>query len=199
MTQNKKNTILWISLILNILFIFIIAIWIYKIKIKFIPNKNTNYKNTTFISDLYGTTTLENGKSISKDTELGESGIVETGILEGEKLNVKADIDEDGKQDDLFFIFQNGGGSGTFIYLLAKLSSNEKNKLVQAYLIGDRISPQGISINKDGNIQVAFLDRLDEEPFSEEPTLLKRIILKFNKNTYTFEKVDAPKDEVNIY
>ena len=203
MSQSNKNILLWISLFTNVLFIIIIISLIYNSKPKetenYVLNGNIDYKNTTFVSDLYGTTTLKDGKSIHKDAKLGESATVEIAIIPGAKLNIISDIDGDGVKDNLFLVSQNGGGSGTFVSLVAQLAISNKGKYINAYPIGDRISPQSISINKDGNIEVAYLARVDNEPMSTEPTLLKRIILRFNKASYSFERTDAPKGEMSIY
>ena len=81
------------------------------------------------------------------------------------------DINADGKEDAIFFLARYGGGSGTFIYLAAFVSGPVTYRGSEAIFIGDRVSPQSISINKT-TVTVKYLDREADEPLAAEPTVL---------------------------
>ena len=186
-----NNTTLTISLLLNVLLIIVLASVIsfnYMKKEGYIDTSNNNnnfalknidINNATFITD-YGTTTLKDGKSIVNS---GPS-IVSTDIIP--KISIDTDLDKDGVNDTLFFVRQDGGGTGKFLYLVAVLSSQTNNNYVNGYGIGDRVIPEGIIINKDGNIVVSYLDRKDDEPFSSIPSIKKNKTFSFEKDKRQF-------------
>ena len=80
------------------------------------------------------------------------------------------DINADGKEDAVFFLARYGGGSGTFIYLAAFVSGPVTYRGSEATFIGDRVSPQSISINNT-TVTVKYLDRAADEPLAAEPTI----------------------------
>jgi len=80
------------------------------------------------------------------------------------------DINLDTKEDTVLFLARYGAGSGTFIYVAAFVSGPVNYKGSDALYIGDRISPQSISIDK-GVITVKYLDRESDEPMAAEPTV----------------------------
>lgn len=131
-----------------------------------------NSAGTTFQIDPSGGTftfdgervTLSNGRKEGKD----EAGFYsETRILENGAFG---DVNADGKEDAVLFIARSGGGSGTFIYVAGFISSPTGHRGTEGIFIGDRISPQSISINQ-GIITARFLDRGADEPYSTEPTI----------------------------
>jgi hypothetical protein len=65
---------------------------------------------------------------------------------------------------------QDGGGSGTFYYVVAALRTGTGFKGTNTVLLGDRISPQSISI-QNGVVTVRYLDRKPDEPMSAQPTV----------------------------
>src|SRR3989344_7159747 len=94
--------------------------------------------------------------------------------LEGEVtiLEEKAygDINGDQKPDTAVLLAESGGGSGVFIYAAAYVSGPVNYKGSNAVFLGDRISPQKISITS-GVITISYLDRKPDEPFAAEPTV----------------------------
>ncbi|MDO8569559.1 MAG: hypothetical protein Q7R89_02160 [bacterium] len=104
-----------------------------------------------------------NEKSITPGNALVEETVLMDKFAYG-------DINADGKEDTVLFLARYGGGSGTFIYLGAYVSGPVTYRGSRAILIGDRIVPQSISINK-GIITIKYLDRKEDEPFSAEPTV----------------------------
>lgn len=134
---------------------------------------NTNTANTqfqpnpesaTFLFD-DGPITLSNGKSSKKDSETGLSD--EVSLLD-EKAS--GDLNSDGKTDSAVLLARSSGGSGTFIYLAAYVSGPVSYKGSNAVFIGDRISPESVSI-QNGIITLHYLDRGENEPMAAEPTV----------------------------
>lgn len=80
------------------------------------------------------------------------------------------DINKDNKEDAAVILIQSGAGSGTFFYIAGYVSNPVTYKGTNAIFLGDRISPQSVSI-KGGIITVTYLDRKPDEPFDAEPTI----------------------------
>ncbi|MBX4198725.1 hypothetical protein KW800_00365 [Candidatus Parcubacteria bacterium] len=122
--------------------------------------------NATFIFE-DGPVTLKNGVGFSSSG--GDAFVqTETGLAD---KTVYGDINDDSKNDAVVILTQDGFGSGFFIYVAAYVSGNVSYKGSNAVFIGDRISPQSISIDSKGLIKVKYLDRKPEEPFAAEPTV----------------------------
>jgi hypothetical protein len=85
----------------------------------------------------------------------------------------KGDLNGDGKDDVVFLLTNNPGGSGTFFYAVAALSSANSYVGSNAILLGDRISPQSTEIRSDGVIVVNYADRGPNEPMAASPTIGK--------------------------
>jgi len=114
-----------------------------------------------------GPITLSAGKS-EKAVVPGSTMIEETIILD---KFAYGDINSDDKEDVALFLARYGAGSGTFIYLAGFVSGPVTYRGSNVIFIGDRISPQSVSIN--GNtIIVEYLGRAFDEPFTAEPTIL---------------------------
>jgi hypothetical protein len=87
------------------------------------------------------------------------------------------DIDGDGVSDTAFLLTRDGGGSGTFFYLAALLSSAPHGVGTNAIFLGDRIAPQTTNI-KDGVITVNYADRKPTDSMATPPSvgMSKRIM-----------------------
>lgn len=81
-----------------------------------------------------------------------------------------ADLNNDGKNDAVFFLTQTSGGSGTFFYVAAAINVGEKYKGTNAVLLGDRISPQTINVS-GGVVAVNYAIRGADEPMSVAPSV----------------------------
>ncbi|MFA5086649.1 MAG: hypothetical protein WC468_03650 [Candidatus Paceibacterota bacterium] len=133
------------------------------------------YKNTRIeINDpLNATYIIEGEGAVLKD------GKSETQIVPGSASReitsvlwapTKGDLDSDGTDDYVMILARNSGGSGTFYYLVAGLSS--KNGIVgtNGILLGDRIAPENISIT-DGMILINYAERKPDDPFTAQPSV----------------------------
>lgn len=81
-----------------------------------------------------------------------------------------SDLNNDGKDDVVFLITQDNGGSGTFYYVVATISSDNGYQGTNAMLLGDRIAPQTTEIH-DGVIVVNYADRMEDEAMTDSPSL----------------------------
>ncbi|MDO8589995.1 MAG: hypothetical protein Q7R69_01860 [bacterium] len=110
--------------------------------------------------------TLSAGRNETTITP-GSALVEETALLD---QFAYGDINADGKEDTVLLLARYGGGSGTFIYLAAFVSGPVTYRGSEATFIGDRVSPQSLSINK-GVVTIQYLDRKADESFAAEPTV----------------------------
>jgi len=121
--------------------------------------------NATFMFD-EGAITLSQGKfsrAFAPNSAIRE----ETTLT---SIRGYGDINNDDKNDAVVILVQSGGASGVFIYLAGYISGPVTYKGTNAIFLGDRITPQSITIN-NGLVTVNYLDRQDGEPFAAEPTV----------------------------
>ncbi len=79
------------------------------------------------------------------------------------------DLNGDGIPDVAFLVTQNGGGSGTFFYIVAALKTANGYRGTNGILLGDRIAPQTIQI-ASGTIVVNYADRSPTQPMTAVPS-----------------------------
>ena len=126
---------------------------------------NSGYEDATYTIDGMAVT-LVNGVA-EVDAAPGSASKVVTRSF---GKSASGDLNADGQADVAFILTQDGGGSGTFYYVVTALKAGTGFKGTNAVLLGDRISPQSISI-QNGLITVQYLDRKPDEPMSAEPTV----------------------------
>ncbi len=80
------------------------------------------------------------------------------------------DLNGDGRDDVAFLLVQDGGGSGTFFYVVAALAGADGYTGTNAVYLGDRIAPQTTEV-RDGTVIVNYADRAPGEPYSAAPSL----------------------------
>ena len=113
-----------------------------------------------------GVITLSGGRN-EREIAPGSAFMEETVLLE---KFAYGDINSDDKEDTALFLARYGAGSGTFIYLAGYISGPVTYRGTETVLIGDRISPQNISIN-NGVVTIEYLDRAPGEALAVEPTV----------------------------
>lgn len=91
------------------------------------------------------------------------------------------DLNGDGIPDVAFLITQEGGGSGTFYYVVAALKTRTGYKGTNAVLLGDRIAPQTTEI-KNGEVIVNYADRKPTDPMTTPPSIGMTKIMKISGN-----------------
>lgn len=97
----------------------------------------------------------------------GSSFMEETSLLD---KFAYGDINGDGKEDTALLLARYGAGSGTFVYLAVFVSGPVAYRGSNAIFLGDRISPETISVSA-GTITAKYLDRKSDEPMAAEPTI----------------------------
>ena len=85
---------------------------------------------------------------------------------------VSGDLNDDGRPDAALTLYQNTGGTGTFIYTAAAVRHASGYRGTNAVFIGDRIAVDRISI-RSGVIVVEYRDREQAEPMSASPSVAK--------------------------
>jgi len=80
------------------------------------------------------------------------------------------DLNGDGKPDAAVMLVQDTGGSGTFYYIAAAISTSNGAEGTNAILLGDRIAPQNVEI-QNGQIIANYADRKPGEPMSTPPSV----------------------------
>lgn len=128
-------------------------------------------------TDVQDGTYLVDGRSITLVDGLSE---LETAPGAASKLvtryfgnGVELDLDGDGALDQAFLLQQEGGGSGTFFYVVAAMGTAEGYRGTNAIFLGDRIAPQSTHPAGDDPSQfiVNYADRNPGEPMSARPSV----------------------------
>ncbi len=125
----------------------------------------SDYKNATY--EIFGEAiALRDGLSeITIDSD--SAGMVTTRYFGNE---ARGDLDGDSREDVLFLLTQNAGGSGTFYMAVVALGKEQGYLGTNAVLLGDRIAPQASDI-RDGQATVTFAIRNEGEPMTTPPSL----------------------------
>ncbi len=170
--------------ILTTILLFLLVI----LKLKNSDDRNTrsiyanDYKNAEYLIDKQKVK-LENGYA---STEKGPgSASKSTTRYFGNEL--KTDLNGDKREDVVFLITQEHGGSGIFFYVLAAVNTEYGYIGSDGYLLGDRIAPQSTTISpnpKHRNVVVVnYADRRPEEPMTTRPSIGKSAYLKLDPET----------------
>jgi hypothetical protein len=112
---------------------------------------------------------------------------------------VTHDLNDDGREDVVFILTQETGGSGSFFYVVAALNTLDGYIGSNAFFLGDRISPQTINMDegvtakgtrRQNVIVVNYTTRLSDEPLTATPSVGKSIWLKLDPSTMQFGEVE---------
>jgi heat shock protein HslJ len=101
----------------------------------------------------------------------------------------RGDLNGDGREDVVFLLTQETGGSGTFYYAVAALASERGLVGSQAVLLGDRIAPQTTELQPGGVIVVTYADRAPGDSLATPPSVGKTIRLKLDPATLQLGEV----------
>ncbi len=145
----------------------------------------TDYKNATYVID--GTlVTLKDGESQVQISN--SSSKVITRYFGNELFK---DLNADGRDDAIFLLTQESGGTGIFYYVVAALNTETGYVGSQALLLGDRIAPQTTESGPSKEIIVNYADRAAGEAMTTQPSLGKSLRLILDINTMQFGEVAA--------
>lgn len=145
-----------------------------------------DFKNATYVID-GNVVTLVDG--VSEIAILPDSNIVlktETRYFGNE---VVMDLNADGRDDFVFLLTQNTGGTGLFYYVAGALNTEEGYVGTEAVFLGDRIAPQTTEKGDNGIVLVNYADRKPGEPFTAQPSVGKSIWLKLDIGSMQFGEV----------
>lgn len=94
------------------------------------------------------------------------------------------DLNDDGRDDVVFLLTQETGGSGTFYYAVAALNTFDGYVGSDGYLLGDRIAPQTIEESSNPRhknvIVVNYADRAPGESMTARPSVGESVYLKLD-------------------
>lgn len=184
----KKYT----SFVIVIIFIGLIF-WLYTVA----PEKNVapsndnvaieevrDYKNTSYIIE-GEKITLENGLSEIEIAPNSASKKI-TRYWGGDFFK---DLNADGREDVVFIVTQESGGSGLFYYVVAAINYPEGYQGGESFFLGDRIAPKNIELGDENTILVNFAERNPGESFDVEPSSARSIWLYFDPVSMQFGEI----------
>jgi hypothetical protein len=91
----------------------------------------------------------------------------------------RGDLNNDGREDRAFVVTRDGGGSGTFYYVVAAIVSEAGYRTTNAFPVGDRVDIQSLNIPRNSNeLHVNFARRRPGEPMTARPTADAVLLLK---------------------
>lgn len=111
---------------------------------------------------------LINGRS-EKETAPGSISKITTAVLGNPAVG---DLNDDNRLDAALIMFQNTGGTGTFVYATAAINRKDGYHGTNAVLLGDRISMDRVSI-RNGVIVVEYRDRRSDQSMAAKPSVSK--------------------------
>lgn len=142
----------------------------------------TDYKNIEYLID---------GKKVKF-----ENGLAETETAPGSASKIvtryfgnelKTDLNNDSREDVVFLLTQETGGSGVFFYAVAALNTPQGYIGSDGYLLGDRIAPQTTELSQNPRhknvIIINYADRASGEPMTTQPSEGKSAYLKLNPSS----------------
>lgn len=101
--------------------------------------------------------------------------------------DLKTDLNGDGREDVVFLITQQTGGSGTFYYVVSALNTKDGYVGSDGYFLGDRIAPQTTEVSQNPKhkyvIVVNYAERKTGEPMTTQPSVGKSVYLKLDPTT----------------
>jgi len=136
---------------------------------------------------------IYNEKQVSTATDYLDAEYV----VEGERIvlggdaryfgnELYADINGDGREDVVFLITHEPGGSGTFYYAVAAINTEQGYIGSDGYFLGDRIAPQATTLSpnpRHKNVVVFnYADRAPDEAITAQPSQGKSVYLKIDEN-----------------
>jgi hypothetical protein len=116
-------------------------------------------------------------------------------LVEGEWLKIDNEVDYfgnelltdlngDGREDIVFLITHQPGGSGTFYYVVGALKTEDGYLGSDGYLLGDRIAPQTTEVSQNPRhrnvVVVNYVDREIGQPMTAQPSVGKSVYLKLD-------------------
>lgn len=150
-----------------------------------VPAEGDGYKNAEYVIDGVRIK-LTNGAS-DIEAAPGSAERIVTNYFGNE---LKKDLDGDGREDVVFLVTQDTGGTGFFVYVVAALNTPSGYVGSEAFFLGDRIAPQTTESGRGKIVIVNYADRAPGEPFSALPSVGKSVWLLLDPSTKQFGEVE---------
>ena len=186
MQMNKWLPIAVVIIIVLIGGFFVLNSYIYNEKQ---TTTSANYRDAEYVVE-GRRVKLEDGVA-ETEASLGSASKIVTRYFGNELVT---DLDDDGRDDVVFLLTQEPGGSGTFYYVVAALNTERGYVGSEAYLLGDRIAPQTTELSQNQNhknvVVVNYADRAPGEPLTTEPSISKSVWLKLDPEAKQFGVVE---------
>ena len=99
--------------------------------------RGTEYRNAEYVIEGQRIKLADGGAEA--ETSPGSASRIVTRYVGNE---LKTDLNDDGREDVVFLLTQQRGGSGTFFYAVAALNTQTGYLGSDGYLLGDRIAPR---------------------------------------------------------
>lgn len=135
---------------------------------------------------LYGTDVIKHTKNDYRAVPFSIGG---TQMHVGEELRyfgneLLVDLNNDGREDVVFLVTHEPGGSGTFFYAVASLNTKDGFVGSDGFFLGDRIAPQTTTLSPNprhrGVVVVNYADRDLGQPMTAPPSVGKSTYLKLD-------------------
>lgn len=152
---------------LLVLIVIIAGVWFLFFRDGTTANPESQNPPQVFQPDSSNATFVFDGEPVTLSDGVSDENDMQVSLLEE---NATGDLNADGKADSVALLASSGGGSGVFIYIAAYVSGPISYKGTEAIFIGDRVSPQNVSV-ANGVVTLNYLDRKSDEPFAAEPTV----------------------------
>lgn len=138
-----------------------------------------DYKNAEYLID--GVLVQLKDGIAEKEAAPGSASKIVTRYFGNE---YETDLDSDGREDVVFLLTQETGGSGLYFYVVAALNTERGYVGSDGYLLGDRIAPQSIGMSPNprhkGVIVANYADRVADEPMTAQPSVGRSAYLKLD-------------------
>jgi heat shock protein HslJ len=143
-----------------------------------------DYRNAEYVLD--GRRIQLNGGVAESEAAPGSAAKIVTRYFGNE---VEHDFNGDGRNDVVFLLTHETGGSGVFYYVVAALATEQGYAGSQGLLLGDRIAPQTTEIGANNIITVNYADRAPGDSFATPPSVGTSIRLLLDTKTLQFGEV----------
>lgn len=105
------------------------------------------------------------------------------------------DLNGDGRDDVVFLLTHQPGGSGSFFYVVAAISTEEGYLGSEGFFLGDRIAPQTTEVSQNpahaNVIVVNYADRGPGEPMTTQSSFGKSIYLKLDVESMRWKVIEG--------
>lgn len=146
-----------------------------------------DYKDATYTMVDGTSVTLLDGVA-EKVLENGMATTVKTRYFGNELFK---DLNDDGREDVVFLLTQDMGGSGTYFFVVASLNTENGYVGSHALLLGDRIAPQTTESGPGKQVIVNYAERATGEPMTTSPSVGTSLRLVLDLESMQFVEVDS--------